>query len=440
MLNGVLGRPRCLPRTLPIWGFAGSSGLKYGVALSGLEERVARAVERRADALLADLKRHVRLPTGGFNEDAIEETRTLLTTRLVALGASHRLVEPDPKPWWLAGSSGTGYMPSTSVCDRTAGRSGSRVLIAGHMDTVHDPKGPFQELSVTAGGNTGIGPGCVDMKGGLVIAVAALEVLEDLGVPASWSFLLNGDEETGTYHSERAIREEAVRHDFGLALEPALPGGALAVERVGSGQFMIEVKGKAAHAGREFAKGVSAVNKLAECILEAAKLPDPKRGVVVNIGPLRGGVATNVVPDSAAAWGNVRFPDPRAADDLAAMIDAMATQPDAMPGVVVRRSFNRPAKPLTPDTEALALRARSVAEDLGQTLPFEKTGGVCDGNIMQDAGLPTIDTVGVRGGGLHTPEEWIDLTSLVERCQMLAILIARVSAGGSAAEQRGGKP
>lgn len=406
-------------------------GLNCGVTLSGLEQRIVRAVRARESALLEDLRLHVGIATGGFNEDGIELTRRLLTGRLEVLGAAHRQIPGDPKPDWL-GTAGA-YIPSTSVCARLHGATTGRVLIAGHMDTVHDPKGPFRELSVAQGGKTAIGPGCVDMKGGLVIAVAALEVLEELGVPASWTFLLNGDEETGTYHSERAIREQAAGHDFGLALEPALPGGALAIERVGSGQFIIETRGRAAHAGREFAKGVSAVNKLAECILAVARMPRPEAGIVANIGPLRGGVATNAVPDSAAAWGNVRFPDPASADELGAMLDSLQTEADAMPGVVVRRSFNRPAKPLIPGTEALALRARGVAEDLAMALPFEKTGGVCDGNIMQDAGLPTIDTVGVRGGGLHTPEEWIDLTSLVERCQMLAILIARLSAGGSAA-------
>jgi glutamate carboxypeptidase len=400
------------------------------VALSGLEQKIVRAVAERESALLEDLRLHVDTPTGGFHEDGIELTRRLLTGRLEVLGASHRQVPGDPKPAWLGGSE-TGYVPATSVCSRLDGRASGRVLIAGHMDTVHDPEGDFRSLSVAPGGRTAVGPGCVDMKGGLVIAVAALEVLEEVGVPASWSFLLNADEETGTYHSERAIRAEAGVHDFGLALEPALPGGALAVERVGSGQFMIETRGRAAHAGREFTKGVSAVTKLAECILAVAQMPRPERGMIANIGPIRGGVATNAVPDSAAAWGNVRFPDGSAADEMGAMLDALQTPPDAMPGVVVRRSFNRPAKPLTPGTEALALRARGAAEDLGMSLPFEKTGGVCDGNIMQDAGLPTIDTVGVRGGGLHTPEEWIDLTSLVERCQMLAILVARLSAGGS---------
>lgn len=399
-----------------------------------MEHRIVRAVKARESALLEDLRLHVGLPTGGFNEDAIEATRSLLTGRLTALGADHRTVEADPKPAWLSESKNTGYLPMTSVCSRLGGAASGRVLIAGHMDTVHDPAGSFLELNVAAGGKTAVGPGCVDMKGGLVIAVAALEVLEEVGVPATWSFLLNGDEETGTFHTERAIREAAEGHDVGLALEPALPSGGLAVERVGSGQFMIETRGRAAHAGREFTKGVSAVTKLAECILAVSKMPDPERGRMLNIGPIRGGVATNAVPHSAAAWGNVRFPDPRAADEIGAMLDALATSPDAMPGVVVRKSFNRPAKPLIPATEALALRARGVAEDLGQSLPFEKTGGVCDGNIMQDAGLPTIDTVGVRGGGLHTPDEWIDLTSLVERCQMLAILVARLSAGGSVAE------
>ena len=406
------------------------------MALSEIEQRIVKAVRGRESALLEDLRLHVGLPTGGFNGEAIEQTRSLLVGRLDALGASHQYVEPEEKPDWLLGvDGGGGYRPGTSVCSRMVEGAGARILIAGHMDTVHDPKGDFRALNVSPDGKTAVGPGCVDMKGGLVIAVAALEVLEEVGVPASWSFLLNGDEETGTYHSQGAIRAACAGHDFGLALEPALPGGALAIERVGSGQFMIETRGRAAHAGREFTKGVSAVNKLAECIVEVAKMPRPERGMIANIGPLRGGVATNAVPDSAAAWGNVRYPDAASADELGAMLDALQTDPDAMPAVAVRRSFNRPAKPLTPATEALALRARGVAEDLGQGLPFEKTGGVCDGNIMQDAGLPTIDTVGVRGGGLHTPDEWIDLTSLVERCQLLAVLIARLSVGGSAADR-----
>src|SRR5262249_31187264 len=106
---------------------------------------------------------------------------------------------------------------------------------------------------------------------------------------------------------------------------------------------------------------------------------------------------------------------------------ALNTPPDVMPGVRVATSFNRPAKPLTPATRSLAEFAQAVAADLGQPLPFGTTGGVCDGNNLQSAGLPTIDTLGVRGGGLHTVQEWIDLPSLVDRCQLLAVLMRRLA-------------
>ena len=408
--------------------------LQLTVNLSAIEQRVSNAIEKRRDALLEDLRLHVGLPTGGNNRVAIEETRERFGIRLQELGANTHMVQPESKPEWLLGGEAGAWMPPTAVCERLNGATENRVMIAGHLDTVHDPNGDFLDLSIAPGGKTAIGPGCVDMKGGLVIAVAALEALEECGVKANWTFTMNADEETGTYHSEKALRDQAVKHDFGLALEPALPGGELAIERMGSGQFMIETVGKSAHVGRAFTEGVSAVTELARVILETAKMPRPDDGMILNIGPLHGGVATNAVPDSAAAWGNVRFKDQQTADELGGMLDALATESGAVPGVIVRRSFNRPAKPLTPETESLGLKARAVAEALGQKLPFASTGGVCDGNVLQSAGLPTIDTLGVRGGGLHTPDEWIDLTSLVERCQLLAILVARLSAGGSAAE------
>ncbi len=386
------------------------------------EQAVCDLIASKADALLADLKLHVETPTGGGNLQAIEESRSLLTKRLDALGATTSLREGEPKPAWLGDSD---QRPKSSVSSRLRDGMPS-VLIAGHLDTVHDPKGPFQKLEINADGKSAIGPGCVDMKGGLVIAVAALEALEQVGVDCSWSFFLNGDEETGTYHSQQALRDACAGHAFGLALEPALAGGELAIERVGSGQFLVEVEGKAAHVGRAFTEGISAVTKLGEVLVEIGKMPQPERGMVANVGPLVGGQAANAVPDFASAFGNVRFPDQAVSDELATLLDKLETSGDSLPKVRVHKSFNRPAKPEIPETRALAERAREVAEDLGQKLPFAKTGGVCDGNIMQDAGLPTIDTLGVRGGGLHTPNEWIELDSLVERCQLLAVLVMRL--------------
>lgn len=390
------------------------------------ETRLCEAIEARRSALLDDLRLHVETPTGGFNTSALDETRARFVSRLEALGAVTELVQGDPKPDWLPGGS-SDTVPPTAICRRPADTPKS-VLITGHLDTVHDPEGPFRELTIAPDGKTATGPGCVDMKGGLVIAMAALEALHETGVPASWGFLMNSDEETGSFHSAKAIADESAKYDLGLALEPAMAGGELAIERSGSGQFMIECRGRAAHVGRSFTEGVSAVTALAERMTSVSAMPDPANGRILSIGPVEGGVATNAVPDRARAWGNARFPTPEAADEIDSMLQALTTPDDAMPRTIVHTCFNRPAKPLIPATERLALAARQAAQDLGQSLPFASTGGVCDGNIMQHAGLPTIDTLGVRGGGLHTPDEWIELPSLVERCQLLALLIARLCA------------
>jgi glutamate carboxypeptidase len=394
--------------------------------IRGHESRLLESIRARGPALLNDLRLHVGIPTGGNFAPGLEETRERLTARLGALGAAGELVPGTARPDWLYGGGAASYIPPTAVCRRPSER-GARLLISGHLDTVHDPNGPFRELNIAADGKKATGPGCVDMKGGLVIAVHALEALEESGIDVRWTAVFNSDEETGSYHSEAALRALAPQHDLGLVLEPALPDGGLVVERPGSGQFMVEVRGRAAHVGRDFASAVSAVNALAGLITKLAAMARPAEGLIVNVGPIEGGNATNVVPDRARAWGNVRFKTAEAGKALERQVLALATVPDAIPRVEVKTSFNRPAKPLTDAVRTLAETARAAAEDLGQKLPFGATGGVCDGNILQDAGLPTIDTLGVRGGGLHTPQEWIELDSLVERCSLLAVLIVRLS-------------
>jgi glutamate carboxypeptidase len=303
------------------------------------------------------------------------------------------------------------------------------VLLVGLLDTVDDPEGSFRELTAAPDGRTVTGPGAVDMKGGLLVAVTALEVLAESGVEIDWTVALNSDEETGSLQSMHVLRDIARQHDVGLVFEPALADGSLAVERMGSGQFKVEVAGRSAHVGREFERGVSAVTRLGELLVEIAALADPARGVIVNVGPLQGGSVTNAVPDYAAAWGNVRFRDAETGRGLAARLDAFATAPDALPRVTVHQVLNRPAKPETAGVRALAAAARESAEALGQTLPFAASGGVCDGNVLQDAGLPTLDTLGVRGGNLHRTDEFVEIASLPERAALLAVLLNRLAAG-----------
>ncbi|MBY0261220.1 MAG: M20/M25/M40 family metallo-hydrolase, partial [Phycisphaerales bacterium] len=308
-------------------------------ALSQQEAGVCRLIERRAGELLDDLRLHVGLPTGGRNLAALDETRERLTSRARALGATLELVAGSPRPAWLHGeTSGLPPLP-TAVCRRPVACDGCELLIAGHLDTVHDPAGPFRELALSTNGTTATGPGCVDMKGGLVIALAALEALDEAGVRLPWTLLLNSDEETGSYHSFDAIFAEAARvraaGGIGIALEPATADGGLVIERAGSAQFMIECRGKAAHVGRDFASGVSAVGALARVVIQAEKLAAPAAGVIANIGPLQGGTATNVVPDLARAWGNVRFASPAQAEGLAGSLAALRQTPDLPAGSTV---------------------------------------------------------------------------------------------------------
>lgn len=399
------------------------------MALDALEQRIVKEVLDRRSVLLGDLRRLVDIPTGPGG-DGLDECRGILCARLEALGAATTLAPGQPKEGWLHGRLETGFVPPMALCRRPANVPGARVLLCGHIDTVHEASSPFRGLVSDASLTRAMGPGCADMKGGIVVALHALEVLESLGEPCSWCFAISSDEETGSYHSDATMRSEATAYDVGLVFEPAMADGGLVVERPGSGQFMIEVRGRSSHVGRDFASGVSAVTALGARLVTLGGMSSPAQGKIVNVGPIEGGHATNIVPDRALAWGNVRFPDTQAGEVLGREIDTLGTPEGAMPEVIVRRSFHRPAKPLTPPTLRLAEQARAAAEDLGQSLPFGRTGGVCDGNNLQAAGLPTIDTLGVRGGGLHTTDEWIDLTSLTDRCALAAVLISRLSRQG----------
>lgn len=401
------------------------------MALTALQQQVCDDLATRSEVMLRELTEHVAIPTGKGFEPGLNEYRELLITRLSGLAREIDLIPGTPRPEWIdvVPRPRTVEPPITVVARHHVEAQRPRLLLAGHIDTVHDRESPFRALVVSTDGKTALGPGAADMKGGILIAVHALEAVHRAGATLNWSFLLNSDEETGSFHSDPALEAEARRHDFGLALEPALPGGALAVERMGSGQFKIEVHGRSAHVGRDFASGVSAVTRLGEIIAEIGTWPRPNEGLIINIGPLKGGSVTNAVADYAACWGNVRFQDERAAKELESRLLALVTAVGALPRVILHHRWNRPAKPLTPGTQHLAETAARAASKLGQALPFTRTGGVCDGNILQHAGLPTIDTLGVRGGGLHTNDEWIEVASLVERSQLLAVLMLELSAG-----------
>jgi glutamate carboxypeptidase len=408
--------------------------------LSALEREIAAKLAARASVMERDLTEFVAIPTCSGHEEGLVRLRAIMRARLAALGAQISEIPGDSKPAWIV-QPGQRADATPPVALRAVARGGvgRRVLITGHIDTVHDPFGAFQTLVRTtharaegpgATHSRAEGPGAIDMKGGLVCMLHALEVLAELGVKPAWTVLLNSDEEIGSLHSQRAIRDEAracaAAGGIGLAMEPSLPDGTLVLERLGSSTFRIECEGRAVHAGRDFANGVSAVNALAAKILDAAKLVDLDAGTVVNIGPLEGGKATNIVADCARGWGNGRFKDAAREDALQRGLFALATAADApLPRTKIEYELNRPAKPEIPAVRAIAEEVRAIGEALGEQVGFGKSGGVSDGNLMQAEGLPTIDTMGPRGGNLHRTDEYIELDSMAPRAAMLAVLLAR---------------
>lgn len=401
--------------------------------LTTLEQLMLTKLRAREASMENDLREFVSIPTGTGYEEGLTRFRALMRGRLAALGAEISEIAGDSRPSWVTQPSQRGDItaPVALRAESRAARAGRtpRVLITGHLDTVHDPYGAFQSLTRVSS-TRATGPGAIDMKGGLVIMLHALEVLQECGVEIAWTVLLNSDEETGSLHSARAIRAEARAHalsgGIGLAMEPSLPDGSLVLERLGSATFRIECLGRAAHAGRDFAHGISAVNALAQRILDAAKLVDLDAGTVINIGPLEGAKTTNIVADSARAWGNARFRD-SARDALVERgLRAMATNAQSpLPHTNIEYEANRPAKPEIPAVRAIATELAAIAHVIGEPIGFGRSGGVSDGNLMQAEGLPTLDTLGPRGGNLHRTDEYIELDSMVPRCAMLATFLTR---------------
>ncbi|MBY0307743.1 MAG: M20/M25/M40 family metallo-hydrolase, partial [Phycisphaerales bacterium] len=270
------------------------------------------------------------------------------------------------------------------------------------MDTVHDPapEAPFRVLSVAPDGKTATGPGVVDMKGGLVVAIHALEALAEVGLDASFGFILNSDEETGSFCSDRALRAEASRPEYAaaLALEPANGPTGLVTSRGGSGQCMIEARGKAAHVGRDFASGRSATDLLARAVLAVHGLTNTVAGSIVNVSTLWCDQPPNQVADHAAAWGNLRYATSEAGDALARGL-AAALAALSPTDLTLHLSLIRPAKPALPETLALAETVRATAAMLGQSITYTSTAGVCDGNNLQAGGRAASGPIGAGLAG-----------------------------------------
>ncbi len=307
-----------------------------------------------------------------------------------------------------------------------------RVLLAGHMDTVFGADHPFQTEKFLDE-DTLNAPGAADMKGGLLVMLNALLAIENssLGERIGYEVLINADEEIGSIGSAHMLTEAAKRAQFACVYEPALPDGTLAGARKGSGNFAAVIRGKSAHAGREHHLGRNAIAAAADFISGIDKLSGEREGLTVNVARVDGGGPNNVVPDLAVVRFNVRLEQPEDSDWLLNKANALIADIDARDGYSAKLEggFTRPPKPMTPQLNAFFLALKAAGADLGLSIDWTPTGGCCDGNNIAAAGIPVIDTLGVRGANIHSSAEYAKLDSFVERSKLSALLLLKIAAG-----------
>jgi glutamate carboxypeptidase len=307
-----------------------------------------------------------------------------------------------------------------------------QLLFTGHMDTVYGEDHAFQETRWLEDKILN-GPGVADMKGGIAVMLAALKAVERSreAERIGYEVLINSDEEVGSPASAALLARSAAGKRAALTYEPAaLPDGTLASARPGSGNFSLVVHGRSAHAGRNPEEGRNAVVAAADLALRLAKAKGPR--LSVNPARIEGGGPNNVVPDFAILRVNLRPATPEDEARARSIIESSVAMVSAEHEVTIELhgGFGRPPKPLTDKAEALFQLVKQAGSDLGQDIAWQPSGGVCDGNNIAACGVPVVDTMGVRGGKIHSMDEYLIVDSLAERAALSALTVLRLAGGG----------
>ncbi len=321
-----------------------------------------------------------------------------------------------------------------------------KILFAGHMDTVYPKNSSFQRV-VDQDNVRLLGPGVCDMKGGLVVLLTALEAFEKSPYASKigYEIIINPDEEIGSPGSHEVFEQAAKRHHLGLLFEPSHSDGSLVSSRAGSMKLSVVVKGKSAHAGRDFAKGRSALFALAPLIVDLEALntlkpngDEENKGeeknfddqVIVNCGEVRSGTGYNVVPDLAILRINVRAASPALLDSVKKKIEELVKKHAARDGIwmELHEDGTNPPKMVDYGTEKIIEWLAKCGKDLNMEIKTKPSRGACDGNFLASLGLSCIDTLGAVGGNIHTHNEFILIDSLPQRAKLTALLIMRLGA------------
>ena len=403
--------------------------------MGALSSTESQAVERAsAEPMLAQVEAWAAVNSGTANLGGLKAVASLLADEFSALPGELSLEDAAPVEAIDADGSARQVDYGKNLHLAVRPNAPVQLLLTGHMDTVFGADHQFQFFHWIEPGKVLGGPGVADMKGGIAVMLAALKAIEaspERGA-IGYEVVINSDEEVGSPGSAALIARAAQGKAAALTYEPAaLPDGTLAGARPGSGNFSFVIKGRSAHAGRNPEDGRNAVVAAAELALRLAHSKTP--GLNVNPAKIDGGSPNNVVPDHAILRVNLR---PATAGDqeiaerlIASAVDETAKQHDVY--IEAHGGFGRPPKPMTDEAEALFKLVRNAGADLGQAIAWQPSGGVCDGNNIAACGVPVVDTMGVRGGKIHSMEEYLIVDSLAERAALSALTILRLAGAGA---------
>ena len=369
-----------------------------------------RFCQEHVEDFITTLETVVNLESPSHAPDAVNRLGAYLKGRFEELGATVSTISAAPYGDHLLMDYGTG--------------AGEPVLVLCHMDTVF-PLGSSPAFARE--GDRLLGGGVLDMKGGIVLLLYALHVSQKLKVDTGpLRILVNSDEEIGSPSSRSLIESQARSCRHVLVLEPGIgPEGRIKVARKGVAIFKLNITGRAAHAGSDPGAGVSALVEMAHQILALDALNDPATGTTVNVAPVTGGTASNVVADSARAEIDIRIRD---SEQVEPVLNALRSLRPVLPGtrLEMKGELNRPPMESSEAIAALARTAQGFAQELGFSLDTGLTGGGSDGNFTAAVGVPTLDGLGMSGAGAHSDREYALVSPISQRMALLVRLLTEL--------------
>jgi glutamate carboxypeptidase len=361
-------------------------------------------------------ERLVNIDSGTGDAEGMQAVGAIAIEELKKLGATIETVSSAP----VAGDN---------IVASFSGTGKGKVLLMAHMDTVF-AKGAAAARPFRIEGSRAYGPGVSDDKAGIVIAIAVLNILQDLKFKdyARITVFLNTNEETGSRGSRTLIEKLAKEHDVTLNLEAGRTGDGIVIWRKGSGTIKVDVKGRASHAGGAPELGRNAVMELAHQMMQLSKLASAQKGTTINFTVIKGGDRKNIIPDFAEADADVRAVVTEEFDrverELATAVRSKLI-PDTEVTATLIRSF--PPMPQNAQIDALAAMAQRIYGEIGKKLNLEGSGGAADSSLAAGVFRPTLDGLSLVGGNAHTDKEYAEVDSMVPRFYLLTRMVMELS-------------